>query len=156
MGNKYIICDYAKANWGKTETLLEVINILDSPSKPQYALIDEKPNTGKDRWCLFGVKDREIKDKQVVISTLGDPYSAQPVWLEDAAKTGANVIVTASRSKGSTVNVVYDIARKYGYEIIWFQNFYFDNATLVGLLPMVDVKSKGAESIVEIIDKLLK
>lgn len=155
MEKKYIICDYARANWGKTETLLEVINILDSPSKLQYTLIDEKPNTGKDRWCLFGVKDKEIKDKQVVISTLGDPYSAQPVWLEDAAKTGAEIIVTASRTSGSTVNAVYDIATRYGYEVIWFQNFHFDNSTLVGLSPMVDVRMKVAEYIVSIINILL-
>ena len=91
----------------------------------------------------------------MVISTLGDPYSAHPVWLEDAAKTGANVIVTASRSKGSTVNIVYDIARKYGYEIIWFQNFHFDNAALDGVLPMVDIRKKDAKHIVEIIEILL-
>lgn len=150
MGNKYIICDYAKANWGKTETLLEVISLLKG--KPQNTLIYEKPNTGKDKWCHF-----EMNGKSIVISTLGDPYSDQPLWLEDAAaKAKAEIIVTASRTSGSTVNAVYNIATRYGYEVIWFQNFHFDNSALVGLSPMVDVKNKGAESIVEIIDNLLK
>lgn len=93
MEKKYIICDYARANWGKTETLLEVISLLKG--KPQNTLINEKPNTGKDKWCHF-----EMKGKPVVISTLGDPNSAQPVWLEDAAKAGAKIIVTASRTSG--------------------------------------------------------
>ena len=148
MEKKYIICDYARANWGKTETLLEVISLLKG--KPQNTLINEKSNTGKDKWCHF-----EMKGKPVVISTLGDPNSAQPVWLEDAAKAGAKIIVTASRTSGSTVNAVYDIATRYGYEVIWFQNFHFDNSTLVGLSPMVDVRMKVAEYIVSIINILL-
>ncbi|MBR3558352.1 MAG: hypothetical protein IKN78_05725 [Bacteroidales bacterium] len=148
MEKKYIICDYARANWGKTETLLEVISLLKG--KPQSTLIYEKPNTGKDKWCHF-----EMKGKPVVISTLGDPYSAQPAWLEDATNTGAEIIVTASRTSGSTVNAVYDIATRYGYEVIWFQNFHFDNSALVGLSSMVDVRMKLAECIVGIIDLLL-
>lgn len=150
MENKYIICDYAKANWGKTETLLEVISLLKE--SPQNTLFFEKPNTGKDKWCHF-----EINGKSVVISTLGDPYSDQPLWLEDAAeKAKAEIIVTASRTNGATVNAVYDIATRYGYEVIWFQNFHFDNSALVGLSPMVDVRMKVAECIVGIIDNLLK
>lgn len=148
MEKKYIICDYARANWGKTETLLEVISLLKG--KPQSTVIYEKPNTGKDKWCHF-----EMKGKPVVISTLGDPYSAQPAWLEDATNTGAEIIVTASRTSGSTVNAVYDIATRYGYEVIWFQNFHFDNSALVGLSSMVDVRMKLAECIVGIIDLLL-
>lgn len=148
MEKKYIICDYARANWGKTETLLEVISLLKG--KPQSTLIYEKPNTGKDKWCHF-----EMKGKPVVISTPGDPYSAQPAWLEDATNTGAEIIVTASRTSGSTVNAVYDIATRYGYEVIWFQNFHFDNSALVGLSSMVDVRMKLAECIVGIIDLLL-
>ncbi len=150
MENKYIICDYAKANWGKTETLLEVIFLLKE--SPQNTLFFEKPNTGKDKWCHF-----EINGKSVVISTLGDPYSDQPLWLEDAAeKAKAEIIVTASRTSGATVNAVYDIATRYGYEVIWFQNFHFDNSALVGLSPMMDVRMKVAECIVGIIDNLLK
>ena len=30
-------------------------------------------------------------------------------------------------------------------EIIWFQNFHFDNVALVGFSPMVDVRMKMAE-----------
>ncbi len=147
MGNKYIICDYAKANWGKTETLLEVISLLKG--NPKITLIYEKPNTEKDKWCHF-----KMNGKSVVISTLGDPNSEQPIWLEDAAKTGAQIIVTASRTRGSTIDVVYDIAKKYDYEIIWFQNFHFDNPALVGLLPMADIRAKDAKCLIDFLEIL--
>lgn len=150
MERKYIICDYARANWGKTETLLKVINILDSPSNPQFTLADEKPNgDGKDRWCLFC-----SNDKKIVVSTIGDPNSVQPIWLEDAAKAGADIIVAASRTSGSTVNAVYDVAARYGYEIIWFQNFHIDNSKFSKMQPMTDVRHSVAKYIAEIIDVL--
>lgn len=147
---KYIICNYARAKWGKTETLLEVIYKLKSFCPSQCSLIIEKPNIGKDKWCLF-----DVKGKQVVVSTVGDPDSAQPEWLEDAAKNEAKIIVTASRTKGSTVNVVYSVAKRYGYEIIWFQNFHFDNPKLLGLSHMVNARKKEAEAIVQLIDILI-
>jgi len=149
MEKKYIICDYARANWGKTETLLEVISLLKG--KPQSTLIYEKPNTGKDKWCHF-----EMKGKPVVISTPGDPYSAQPAWLEDATNTGAEIIVTASRTSGSTVNAVYDIATRYGYEVIWFQNFHFDNFGPDKSHPSTDIRKYEAICIVGILDLLLE
>lgn len=150
MKKKYIICDYARANWGKTETLLEVINILDSPSNPQFTLVDEKPHgDGKDRWCLFC-----SNNKKIVVSTVGDPNSVQPIWLEDAAKAGADIIVAASRTSGSTVNAVYDVATRHGYEIIWFQNFHIDNSKILNMQPMTDVRRTAAKCIVKIIDIL--
>ena len=147
---KYIICNYARANWGKTETLLEVVNILNSKNKPQYKLIAEKTDTDKDRWCHFN-----NNNKHVVISTQGDPYSFQREWLEDAAKTEAKVILTACRTKGSTVSAVYDIAKQYNYEIVWFNNFYFENQIFIGTTPAIETRKIEAEKIVEIIDTLL-
>ena len=149
MGKKYLICDSARADWGKTETLLEVIEILNSPKKPHYKLIYEKPNTVKDKLCVF-----EGINELIAVSTLGDPNSQQADWLEEAAKTEAKIIVTASRTKGSTINVVYDIARKYGYDILWFQNFHFDNSAFVGLPQMRNIRMKEAEYIVGIIELL--
>lgn len=150
MIKKYIICDYARADWGKTETLLEVINILDSPSNPQFRLVDEKPHgDGKDRWCLF-----YGKNKKIVVSTVGDPNSVQPIWLEDAAKAGADIIITASRTSGSTVNAVYDVSTRYGYEIFWFQNFHIDNSKFSKMHPMTDVRHTAAKCIVKIINVL--
>lgn len=147
---KYIICNYARANWGKTETLLEVINILNSKNKPQYELIAKKTDTYKDRWCHFN-----NNNKHVVISTQGDPYSYQHDWLEEAAKTEAKVILTASRTKGSTVRTVYEIAKKYNYEIVWFNNFYFENQLFIGTTPAIETRKIEAEKIAEIIDILL-
>lgn len=148
---KYIICNYAKANWGKTETLLEVIEILKNSENfdsNQYKFINEKHDTGEDKWCHF-----KVKGKPVVISTLGDPYSPQLEWLTDAAETEAKVIVTASRTRGVTLNHVYSVANKYGYDVIWFESFHFDN--YVKDLPIFEIRKKEAEKIVEEIDILL-
>lgn len=143
---KYIICNYAKADWGKTETLLEVIDILIGMN---YPIISQKPTTGKDKWCQF-----KLPNKDVVVSTLGDPYSDQAIWIEDAADTGAQVIVTASRTRGSTIESVYDVANRYGYEIIWFQNFHFDNKYYVGTQIIKDIRQKEAQCIVDIVKSL--
>lgn len=138
---KYIICDTAVGFWGKTETLLEVIRIL----KPH--LKSEKDTASKDKWCEFDLPNGD----KVVVSTLGDPNSAQPAWLLDAANTNARFIVTACRTSGFTVDTVYDIAQKFGYEIIWFKNFHFDSISLVGTQTMNDIRHQEAQCIVETI-----
>ena len=94
-----------------------------------------------------------MKGKTVVISTLGDPYSPQLEWLTDAAITEAKVIVTASRTRGVTMDHVYSVANMYGYDVIWFESFHFDN--YVEDLLISDIRKKEAEKIVEIIDILL-
>ena len=53
---KYILCDSARSNFGKTETLLSVIKIL----KRYYPLLMEKQNPEKDRWCHFQLPDHEV------------------------------------------------------------------------------------------------
>ena len=153
MEKKYIICDTAKSQWGKTETLLKVIDLLNRKFPEiydsKYALTSEK-TSGKDKWCHF-----EKSNKKVVISTLGDPYSFQPQWMKDAAITGAKVIVTACRTKRSTMNVVYNIARECGYHIIWFRNFHIANPAIIEDLSIKNVRTEEAKCIVNIIDSLL-
>ena len=139
-GKKYIICDSAKAKWGKTETLLRVISLLIK----SYPLISQKQNKGRDKWCHF-----QLPNFDVVVSTLGDPYSAQPIWIDDAAKTGARFIATACRTSGATVNVVKNVAMKYGYEIIWFQNFHFDNISFLNTPEINSVRDLDAQHIVD-------
>ena len=141
---KYIICDSARGFWGKSDTLLEVITMLS-----QY-LTKEIKREGKDRLCEFDLP----QIGKVVVSTLGDPDSSQPVWLHDAIKTNARFIVTACRTSGSTVDVVYSIAHQYGYEIIWFKNFHFDSSSFYNTMEMSVVRHHEAQSIVDIIRSL--
>lgn len=143
---KYIICNYADANWGKTETLLAVIDLL---KKSNCEIIKKGETEEGDQWYHFKFKN----EKEIVISTLGDPDSKQSHWLKAATKTGAKVIVTASRARGITRYNVENIADKHGYSIIKFSNFHFED--YVEDLPIIKIRKKEAKKIVEVISILL-
>lgn len=143
MKGKYIICDFARSDWGKSITLLNVIDILKTKTKPKTEeLIDEY-----DKYAVF-----ELDGKVIVVNTQGDPDSYQEEGLKRAVAEKATIIVCASRTKGNTVDVIYEIA-KNGYEVIWLSNFNADNE----LLPCVSVLQRiTAEAIVKVALDLIK
>lgn len=119
---KYIICDYARACWGKSATTLDVIKILDECS---CVTTKENGTIGEslDRYAEF-VTDSGIK---IAVVTQGDPDSRQEEYLGRAANEfKADVIICTARTRGETVDNVSAIA-KNGYDIIWFQNFSTNN-----------------------------
>lgn len=125
--NKYMLCDYARSDWGKSQTLLKVIELLKDIANP----VIEEQIGAVDKFAVF-----IINEKKIVVNTQGDPDSYQEEGLARAVKEKAHVIVCASRSKGST----YDCVKEYeknDYEIIWFRNFYANNDNLpcVAYLP---------------------
>ena len=117
---KYIICDFARGDWGKTQTLLKAIELL---KKTTFPIVEE----------LIGEKDKYAKfiinEKIIVFNTQGDPESYQEEGLKRAIQDNANIIICASRVRGSTVGIVYKYA-KSDYEIIWLSNFYADSNEL--------------------------
>lgn len=119
---KYIICDCAAQNHGKTETLLGLIDYFQSHFG--YAPIPIIPIRAKrDRLFLF-----HLPNKDVVVDTYGDPYPMIFLrWLNAAANTNAKIIFAACRTGRSQKNEVLKIAADYGYEVIWFSNFYWSN-----------------------------
>lgn len=122
---KYIICDYARACWGKSATTLDVIKILDEcscvTSKENEKIIDSD-----DRYGKF-ITDNGVK---IAVVTQGDPYSHQEEYLKKASNEfNADVIICTARTRGETVDNVSAIA-KNGYDIIWFQNFSTNNPDL--------------------------
>lgn len=140
---KYIICDFARSNWGKTKTLLEVIEQL----KTKAYLIDEIPIAPDDKFAVF-----EMNGEKIVVNTQGDPNSYQEEGLKRAVNENADIIVCASRIKGTSEKCIYTIAEN-GYEIIWFSNFFADNDSLpcVSIFPEIT-----AEAIVKLIQKLIQ
>ena len=132
----YIICDAANANWGKTETLNALIKKLGNPS--------EIKKFGKDTWALY-----KIKERIVVVSTQGDPKSHQKECLLEAVDEKANIIVCASRIKGTTKDNVRTIASKNGYELIWFQNFHLKSNY------SQQITDVSVEALYDLINKLL-
>ena len=135
---KYLICDFARSDWGKTQTLNAVIGLLKTKTKP----IVEEVIGDIDKFAIF-----EVKGKKIVVSTQGDPDSYQKEGLLRAVNDNADIIVCASRTKGSTVNDIYDTTNGH-YEIIWFNNFYADNKDLSYIPSLQNI---SAEAIVNLI-----
>ena len=71
--------------------------------------------------------------------------------MEDAAITGAKFIVTACRTSGSTVDMINKVAIKYGYDIIWFQNFHFEKLIFTNSQIIDIVRDREAQNIIDII-----
>ena len=140
MTEKYIICDFARSDWGKSETLLKVIDILKTKADP----VTEELIDGHDKYAVF-----ELDGKKIVVNTQGDPYSYQEKGLKRAVDENAVIIVCASRTRGNTVEMIYEIA-KNGYEVIWLSNFYADDEKLSCVPYLSDI---SARSIVELIQK---
>ena len=63
---KYIICDFARSDWGKTQTLLKVIDYFKDITPPKT----EEMIGDQDKYAVF-----KINEKTVVINTPGDPFS---------------------------------------------------------------------------------
>lgn len=136
--SKYLICDLARSDWGKTQTLLKVIDLLKAKTKP---LVEEVIDNG-DKFAIF-----KINGKKIIVSTQGDPNSYQKEGLLRAVNDNTDIIVCASRTKGATVNSIYETTNG-SYEIIWFNNFYADNKDL-SCIP--SLKNISAEAIVNLI-----
>lgn len=139
--NKYIICDFARSSWGKSQTLLKVIDLLKEENKPKT----EKLIDGYDKYAVF-----ELNEKIIVVITQGDPDSHLEECLTDAVIENADFIVCASRSRGYTVDCIYNVAGK-GYDIIWFSNLYADDKNSPCIKHLVEI---AADSIVKLLKTL--
>ncbi len=122
MGKKYIVCDSARSNWGKTELLTEVIRILSSKYKP----IDYHTE-GRDSYVYYKLDN----GKTVFVSTLGDPGSGYLNWWQKGIDLEADIFVYACRTGGYTLNNLINLANTHHYEIIWFKNFHFEDHSYV-------------------------
>ena len=140
--SKIIICLYANADCGKTKTIRSLFLKL-----------------GGDRDALK--KDDFIADvffggKKIGFASQGDPGTQQKENIEDHAKNGCDIIVTASRSKGDTVGNVSEIANKYGYKIVWISPFYFYDKKDATEKSFLYFAERNADNIAKyIIDELL-
>jgi len=138
---KYIICNFAQSDWGKSKTLLKVIDLLKKRVVPET----EKLIDGYDKYAVF-----DFEKKRIVVITQGDPDSHQEECLNNAVKEKATIIVCASRTRGSTVDCIYKTA-KNGYDVVWFSNLYADDENLPCVKHFSEIM---ADAIVKLILKL--
>ena len=141
--NKTIICLYAPANCGKTNTIRSIFRKL-----------------GGNKNVLNGahdfVADVNYGHKRIGFASQGDPGSNQRTHIEQLAQNKCDIIVTASRTKGDTVDVIYEIANKYGYTVVWISPFYFNDANYGTVDLFQYLADNNADSIAKyIIDHLI-
>ena len=136
---KTIICLYGGAGIGKTSSIRAVwdrLNISNQPPLHQSA----------DDICAIV----PFCNSTIGIASQGDPYSAQDEWLEELMNLGCEIIVCASRTKGSTVDAVEDVAQRGEYVTIWFSPFYSSDSVNTNVL-----NNLTADSVIELIRKCL-
>lgn len=111
---KTILCLFASANSGKSRSIRRVDEILQSyGAKTVKVLFDEYD------FC----KEYMFRCHKIGVLSLGDPDSAQPKYLRQLANDECDIIVCASRSKGTTCKAVSDIATKYD-DKYWISPLY--------------------------------
>ena len=90
-----------KERLGKSTTLLDLINYI---RQKNYTITNYENSKGKDRRAAF-----KIKEKIVSITTYGDSDYIIGTNINYATKNNADILITATRSKGATVNkLVFD------------------------------------------------
>ena len=93
-------------------------------------------------------------DCMIGFSSVGDPNSAQEEDLEGMLKRDCDIVITASRTYGSTVDILERLAEQYHYRIIRYSLIYmYDN---IGE-ELFSLSHEGnIHFILTIIDKLIK
>lgn len=143
MRKKVIICLYAPANKGKTSTIRKV-----------YELLGGKKEVLESSYEISDVVMRG--DIKIGCESLGDPDSDQKEWLEELLKKQCDIIVTASRTRGITVNNVVKLSQKYGYSIEWFSPLYHSGDKNEKRQKLYDLFiEKNAQAVICFIDKII-
>ena len=137
---KYIVCDCAPNNHGKSDTLLGLIKYFTDnfgyKSSPVIITIRKM----KDELLLF-----QLPGKKVVVDTYGDPSPTFSKWLNAAVDTRAEIIFAACRTGKGQKRMVSNIAASHGYKVIWFSNFYWPNSSRVSIKKQNMIRQQEIE-----------
>lgn len=112
---KTAICIWGTAQIGKTSVIKEVFRKVTHHHQP---LIYRYREYGPD---IFAIVD--LASGRIGIASMGDPESAQQECLDDLVQSSCDIIVCASRTKGSTVRALYQLKEENGYNLIWTSPF---------------------------------
>lgn len=137
---KTVIVNRGVGEQGKTTSIKEVFKVIKQ-AYPQLIIHSEFDN-GDVKAIV------EIGGVKIGIESQGDPYSRQGESLRNFVNDGCAIIVAACRTKGDTLNNIYELEHKYGYRIIFAQHLV--NASLKDHL-----NNLYANQIVRIIDSIL-
>ena len=142
---KTIIVISGRGSTGKTASVIEI----------RKEMI-EKGGISQNFRPLGGTDDfRDIvfyNGKKIAFLSMGDPIKEHLKFLESLAKEDVDIYICASRTKGSTIDNVKQIASKYGYKIIRTSNYRGGKG---GIMPNgVELNSLFADSIIHLVDNL--
>lgn len=145
---RYVLCDCAESNSGKSEFLLQVIDELTNTRgysiKKEADLRDinkSKNLNDRDRWIVL-VKD----GKEIIIQTEGDykvSFNNTYAYINDH---DVDVIICASRLDAKIKERVLDLKNRY--TVIFFQHFIQEDGSV--FLE----QGKSVENFCEIVDSL--
>jgi hypothetical protein len=132
--DKLIVCLRHKGNTGKTGTIKALadylINTLTASAAVWYDWKHQHPphpikqpaNIGKEQEISV---ELTVKGKRIGLFSFGDNNQMAP-HLEVLAKNNCYRIFCTCRTSRATVKAVEDIAKKYGYIIVWTAPYWED------------------------------
>lgn len=134
---KSIICLYAPANSGKTRSFRRVDEILQSYGAKATTLFDD----------YDFAREYIFRNKAIGVLSLGDPDSAQDEWLKKLVDDDCDIILCASRTRGSTCDAVNNKIVS-GDKLYWISPLYEYGSSL----PLqADMHELNARFIIKVI-----
>ena len=107
---KKIIALYRRAETGKTSTLNLLIELLDKNEKA------EENRLTKDRRVSIS-----YGSKKIAVTTWGDNEVELKENIKYFEKEDCDILVTATRTRGETSEILNDYAKEINTEIIWIE-----------------------------------
>lgn len=136
------ICVWGAASVGKTSVVRKVFELLETTRKEFWEDL-----SGRDICCTA-----EYKGKHVGFCSQGDPDGEQFEVLPKLVKDNCDIVVCASRTKWSTVDLVTD--KNLFDKVVWVRPLHIDpiekNEEIAEHMNIF-----SAKSIIKIIDKLI-
>ena len=122
---KTIIVVQGRANLGKSSAIVATYYALANGFPPRAHIDNPNPDVNAKPVDIY--EELLCYGKRVGINSEGDPNSDLLGRLKEHAKHECDVILTASRTRDSTVHDIEKIAKKFEYEIIWTSHYYTDS-----------------------------
>lgn len=107
---KKIIALYRCAKTGKTSTLNLLIELLDKNKEVEEARLTEDR-----RVSIF------YSNKKIAVTTWGDNGFELKENIKFFKKENCDILVTATRTRGETTEILNDYAKEINTEIIWIE-----------------------------------
>lgn len=120
---KTILTVWHTSGKGKTSTIREFADLLNI-TFPNRKIIIQEPSpfnpTGDIRYII------EINGKTIAIESQGDPSSGLKRRLDEINSFNPDIIICASRTRGSTVSDIDSFAATNSFQQIWTSTYQTD------------------------------